>query len=210
MSEVAKEIVDAGRRLFQEGVLAGSSGNLSVRRGDHLWVTPTGIAWDRLAPEHISVLDADGRLLAGAAPSSEAPLHRLLYALRPEVSAVAHTHSHFATVFAVLRQPIEAVHYLLAFGGRRIEVAEYACFGSEQLAKNAVRALGNRKAVLLANHGVVAVGATLSEACTVASCTEEVARLQFHCRAIGTPHVLGDADLADVEARLAGYGPRLG
>ncbi len=201
-----RELVSRARRLAPDGLGRGTSGNLSARAGDRIYLTPSGIPYEELEPEAISVLDLAGRPLEGRAPSSEAALHLRLYARRPEVGAVVHTHSHFATVFAVLRRPIEPVHYLLAFGGRRIRVAPYACPGSERLADQAAETLGSDRCVLLANHGLLAVGPTLARAYATALYVEEVAALAYHAQALGEPVVLTDAELAEVEALLGSYG----
>lgn len=203
------DLAGVGRRLHAEGLLKGTSGNLSVREVDTMWITPSGVPWPELdATDLARVRLGDGERLEGPAPSSEAPLHRRLYRLRDDIRAIVHTHSHFATVFSVLRRPIEPVHYLIAFGGRRIGVADYACYGTDALADRVAEALGDDRCVLLANHGLVAVGETLARAAAVASAVEEVAALQYHAEALGEPVHLDDAQLRTVEERLGSYGPQ--
>lgn len=208
--EAAERVAGAAGRLAALGLLTGTSGNVSARDPDTgaVWITGTGIPWAQVDARAVSVLDRDGGLVAGPDPSSETPLHRAIYARRADVRAIVHTHSRFATVFSVLRRPIEAVHYLLAFAGDRVEVAEYACYGTDALADAAVTAMGAGRAVLLANHGLVAVGATLADAERVAVAVEEVAALQWHALAVGAPTVLSAAEMAEVSVRFATYGNR--
>jgi L-fuculose-phosphate aldolase len=202
------EVAAVARRLAAQGLLGGTSGNVSARDGSGVCITGTGIPWPDVDASAVTVLDAAGARVAGPAPSSETPLHRAIYARRPDVGAIVHTHSRFATVFSVLRRPIEAVHYLLAFAGDRVRVAEYACYGTDALADAAVAAMGSDRAVLLANHGLVAVGADPSDAERVAVAVEEVASLHWHALAIGTPTVLSSAEMAEVAGRFSTYGRR--
>jgi len=207
--ELRAEVAAVARRLAAIGLLAGTSGNISARDdAGTVCITGTGIPWHEVDGGAVSVLHVDGALLSGPVPSSETPLHRAIYARRPDVRAVVHTHSRFATVFSVLRRPIEAVHYLLAFAGERVNVADYACYGTDDLADAAVAAMGTDRAVLLANHGLVAVGATLPDAERVAAAVEEVAALHWHALAIGAPVVLSGGEMAEVARHFAHYGRR--
>jgi L-fuculose-phosphate aldolase len=207
LKELRAAVTTAALSLFDAGLVRGTSGNVSARQGDLVVVTPTGVDYRRLDAASVPVVDLDGRVVDGRlAPSSELPLHLAVYRARPDVSAVVHTHSRFATTFAVLRQELPAVHYLLARAGRRVRVAPYATYGTGELAGACVAALAGDQAVLLANHGVVAVGAGLDRALRVAEAVEEVAELCWRARCLGTPAVLPDAEMDRVARAFEGYG----
>jgi L-fuculose-phosphate aldolase len=212
LAEPRGDVAAAARRLFEAGLLRGTAGNLSVRSGGLVAVTPSGVDYRLLDPGAVAVVDLDGRQVEGTlAPSSELPLHLAVYRARPDVGAVVHTHSRFATTFAVLGEELPAVHYLLAHAGRRVRVAPYATFGSGELADACVAALAGDRAVLLANHGVVAVGADLERALAAAEAVEEVAELCWRARCLGTPAVLPDEEMDRVARAFEGYGrPRPG
>lgn len=212
LAEPRGDVAAAARRLFEAGLLRGTAGNLSVRSGGLVAVTPSGVDYRLLDPGAVAVVDLDGRQVEGTlAPSSELPLHLAVYRARPDVAAVVHTHSVFATTFAVLGEELPAVHYLLAHAGRRVRVAPYATFGSGELADACVAALAGDRAVLLANHGVVAVGSDLERALLAAEAVEEVAELCWRARCLGTPAVLPDEEMDRVARAFEGYGrPRPG
>jgi L-fuculose-phosphate aldolase len=206
-TELRGAVAAAALRLLEGGLLRGTAGNLSARSGGLVAVTPSGVDYRRLDPGSVPVVDLDGRQVeAPLAPSSELPLHLAVYRARPDVGAVVHTHSRFATTFAVLGEELPAVHYLLAHAGRRVRVAPYATFGSGELADACVAALAGDRAVLLANHGVVAVGADLERALLAAEAVEEVAELCWRARCLGAPVVLPDAEMDRVARAFEGYG----
>jgi L-fuculose-phosphate aldolase len=207
LEELRAAVATAALSLLEAGLVRGTSGNVSARDGDLVAVTPTGVDYRRLDPTSVPVVDLDGRVVdGGLAPSSELPLHLAVYRARPDVGAVVHTHSRSATTFAVLREELPAVHYLLARAGRRVRVAPYATYGTGELAGACVAALAGDAAVLLANHGVVAVGPDLDRALLVAEAVEEVAELCWRARCLGTPVVLPDAEMDRVARAFEGYG----
>ena len=209
VDEARAAVATAALRLLESGLVRGTSGNVSARAGELVAVTPTGVDYRRLRPADVAVVDRDGRTVEGElAPSSELPLHLAVYRARDDVGAVVHTHSTFATTFAVLREELPAVHYLLAFAGRRVRVAPYATYGTGELADACVAALGGDGAVLLANHGLVAVGLDLDRAMVIADAVEQVAELCWRARCVGTPAVLPDAEMDRVARAFATYGPR--
>jgi L-fuculose-phosphate aldolase len=186
----------------------GRTGNLSVRRGDRFAVTPSGVPYGEVDPGDVPVVDLGGEVLAGALdPSSETPMHRAIYD-RLGVGAVAHTHSPWATTLAVLGEPVRPVHYMLALAGGEVPVADYATYGTEALAANAVDAMerADSRACLLANHGLVATGPDATGAVETAEAVEAVARLDCQARALGGGEVLPEAELDRVAERLAAYG----
>ena len=196
------QLVSCGRTLLARGLLSQTSGNLSVRVSrEEICITPSSLEYDRIEPADIAVIGLDGQVRDGKrTPSSETPLHCLVYESRPDVSAIVHTHSPHATTLAILGLPIPAVHYMIArTRSTQIEVASYATYGTGALAENVRDAFpAPALAVLLANHGLIAAGATLAEAADVAEGVEMLARLYSQARAIGTPNVLSQQQMADV------------
>lgn len=198
-----------GKRMLAAGLTTGTGGNLSWcdRRRGLVAVSPSGVAYDRLAAGDVAVVDLEGRRLEGAlAPSSELPFHLALYRHRPDVSAVVHTHSVYATTLACLHWEIPAVHYLVGFAGPRVPLAPYATYGTEALARGVVNAIGAANAVLLANHGMIAVGADLEKAFAVAEEIELVARIYYQAKAVGTPRILPEDEMQRVMERFKSYG----
>ena len=207
-------MLDAERRAVAGGLdrlaalTPGRTGNLSVRRGDRLAVTPSGVAYGEVRAEDVPVVSLEGEVLAGDLdPSSETPMHRAVYD-RFDCGAIAHTHSAWATTLAVLNEPVRPVHYMLALAGGEVPVAEYATYGTPELAANAVEALAaaGSRACLLANHGVVATGADAGAALELAEAVEAVARLDCQARALGGGEELPEAELERVAAKFADYG----
>jgi L-fuculose-phosphate aldolase len=195
-------LVACGRVLLARGLLSQTSGNLSIRvSDDEICITPSSMEYDRIEPADIVVTGLDGTVRSGSRPpSSETPLHCLVYQSRPDVSAIVHTHSPHATTLAVLGLPIPAVHYMIALARtNRIKVAGYATYGTETLARNVRDAFAApARAVLIANHGLVAAAATLAEAADVAEATETLAGLYYRALAIGRPNVLTEEQMAEV------------
>jgi L-fuculose-phosphate aldolase len=207
VGEVRTAVATTALRLLEGGLVRGTSGNVSALAGNLVAVTPTGVDYRTLRPADVALVDRDGGQVDGElAPSSELPLHLAVYRARSDVGAVVHTHSTFATTFAVLGEELPAVHYLLARAGRRVRVAPYATYGTGELAGACVAALAADRAVLLANHGVVAVGPGLDGALLVAEAVEEVAELCWRARCLGTPVVLPDAEMDRVARAFERYG----
>jgi L-fuculose-phosphate aldolase len=203
------EIVRVAQALDAAGFCPSKSGNVSARLGDGLLITPSGLPYARMDPADLIALDLDGRVRSGAgAPSSEWPFHTTIYQARPEAGAVVHTHSPRATALACARRGIPAFHYMIALaGGHDIRCADYATFGTQELADNALRGLEGRKAVLLANHGVIALGATLAGAHAVAAEVENLAGQYLAILASGLePVILDDEEMARVQEKFSGYG----
>lgn len=202
-------VVLACHELLATGLVRGTSGNVSVRDPDSgtIAITPTGLAYPGMRDSDVAVLSPDGDQLDGALrPTSEVALHLGVYRARPDVGAVVHTHSMFATTFAVLGEQIPPVHYLIVRAGEAVPVAPYARYGTAELAESCVRALGTGFAVLLANHGVVAVGTDLSAAMAVAEAVEYTAELAWRARQLGVPQLLDTGQLAAARTAFGSYG----
>ena len=201
------EIVLFGRKLLESGLVTGTGGNLSVRSGRFAALSPSGVEYGLMKPEDVVVVDMDGRVKDGRLkPTSEMSLHLALYLSRPDIAAVVHTHSPYACVMACLGREIPVFHYLVALAGRKIPVAPYACFGTPELARSAAGSMGDGKAVLLANHGMVSVGRSLSGAFRIAETVEFAAMVYSKALTLGEPRVLSDAEVDRVMDALKDYG----
>jgi L-fuculose-phosphate aldolase len=204
-----RAVVDTVRWLMARRLYAGTSGNVSVRSGGGLLITPTGVTCDDVGAASIVALTMDGVARGALPPSSEWRIHRDIYRRRPEVGAVVHTHSAFATALACLRRPIRAFHYMVAkAGGDDIRCARYATYGSEALSRNALAALDGRRACLLANHGLLALGADLASARLLAEEVEALCEQYILARVAGAPVVLPAREMKRVRAKFATYGRR--
>ncbi len=201
-------LLEAARRTVALGLNHGATGNVSVRLDRGFLITPTGLPCDGLAASDLVIVGMDGVAPPDQRPpSSEWRLHRDVYAARNDVGAVVHAHPPFATTLACLREDLPAVHYLIAVtGADRVCCAPYAPFGSEDLSRAALGALGASRACLLANHGLVAVGSDPAEALRVAAEVESVAQLWWRARQVGTPKLLTDTEMAEVLRRFEAYG----
>ena len=201
-----RDIVAYASRLRPDGLVTGTSGNLSIRVGDVVAITPTGVDYDDLTPEMIPLIDLAGRPVEGdLLPSSELPMHLAIYC-RTSARAIVHTHSPYATVLSTLVDELPPVHYLLAQLGGRVRVAPYATYGSEELAQNMIDALNGRAAVILQNHGTITIGGTLAQAYDRSITLEWLSALYYRARLAGKPHLLGDAEIDRVADKLASYG----
>ena len=200
-------IVNTCQDLSRAGLVVGTAGNVSVREGDLVAVTPSGVRYAELTPELIGVHRLDGAAVeASLAPTSEMPLHLAIYTARPEVGAVVHTHSPAATALSTLVDEVPAVHYYMAMFGGPVRVAPYATYGTDELARNTVAALHDRTACLLGNHGAVTVGADLVTAHDKSEYLEWLCDVYLRASSAGTPRLLPAAEIAAVAEKLAGYG----
>lgn len=205
----AGAIVAAAQRLDGMGMMPSKSGNISVRDGAGFLITPAALPYARMTPADIMGVDADGTVRPGALhrPSSEWRLHAAILAARPEFGAVVHTHSPRATALSCARRGIPPFHYMILLAGGPIRCAEHATFGTEALARRCLAGLAGRRAVLLANHGVVACGPTLDAAVTLALEVENLAGQYLDLLASGLkPVLLKKRDLAQAAAQFAAYG----
>lgn len=204
-----ESLVRAARALESRGLNHGHAGNVSVRAGDGMLITPTGVPAGALDPGSVVAMALDGTAAPGQlAPSSEWRFHAAVYRSRPDLRAVVHAHPPHATALACTRQGIPAFHYTVALsGGTAIPCADYATFGSETLAGAVTAALGEHgRACLMANHGMLAAGGNLDAALALAEEVEYLARVYLLARAGGQPVLLDDAEMSRVLARIRGYG----
>lgn len=193
------ELAAACRRVAEQGLVVGTAGNLSLRAGDHVVITPTGGVLGELTGRDMSVVDLDGNLVDGElAPTSEVPLHLGIYRTQLGASAVAHAHALASTAVSCTHDELPPIHYTILQLGGAIRVAPYATFGSDELAANVAQALEGRTAALMQNHGSVAYGRTIAEACDRLELLEWHAELFQRSVALGTPRVMTDKELEDV------------
>ncbi|POB12088.1 MAG: class II aldolase family protein [Sulfobacillus thermosulfidooxidans] len=203
------DLVTFSHNMITDHLAFGTSGNLSVREGDLLWITPSGVPFDEVTVQDLVGIHVDtGQQIAGSArPSSELPLHRAVYQARADVQAIVHTHSEYAAVFAACKEPVLPVHYQLAPWEYEIVCADYATYGTYELAQNAVAALGaDHHVILLQNHGLLAVAGTLADAYHIARDGEWLAKLYYRARQLGHPQVLSREEIAAVREQFLHYG----
>jgi L-fuculose-phosphate aldolase len=205
-----EQLVAYSARLLADGLAIGSAGNLSVRCGEVVAITPSGISYDELRPADVAVIGLDGTQLdAPETPSSETPMHLAVYAAT-NAGAVAHTHSPEVIALSTACDELPAIHYAITSLGGPVRVAPYVRFGSDGLAAAAAGALEGRRAAILRNHGAISYGRTLAQAYDHALLLEWLAGVYRRARCYGEPRILSEAELAEVsaEAKRRNYGAR--
>jgi L-fuculose-phosphate aldolase len=209
LPDARQAIVTTCQELARAGLVVGTAGNVSVREGDLVAVTPSGVRYAGLSPELVGVHRLDGTAVeAPLAPTSELPLHLAIYAARPEAGAVVHTHSPAATATSTLVDEVPLVHYYAAMFGGPVAVAAYATYGTDELARNVMRALHERSACLMGNHGAVTIGPDLVTAHEKSVYLEWLCEVYLRASSAGTPRLLPPAEIDAVAAKLEGYGQR--
>ncbi|RFU88452.1 class II aldolase/adducin family protein [Streptomyces triticagri] len=204
------ELVATARRTAADGLVVGTSGNVSVRVGDTVLVTPSGVPYDRLRPADAVGVDLDGHQVLGSLkPTSEVPLHLAIHR-STDAGAVVHTHAVHATAVSTLVPELPGIHYMAADLGGPVRVAPYALYGSEELAESMLRALQERTGCLLQNHGAVTYGDTLDQAYDRTAQLEWMCRLWLTAASVPghTPSLLSPSQLNDAGQKLRGYGQR--
>ncbi|MET8676216.1 class II aldolase/adducin family protein [Streptomyces sp. NPDC004647] len=208
LAQAWADLVATARRTVADGLVVGTSGNVSVRVGETVLVTPTGVPYDRLTPQDAVGVGLDGRQILGELkPTSELPMHLAVYRNTP-AAAVVHTHAVHATAVSALVPELPLIHYMAAALGGPVRVARYALYGSEELAENMLQALRDRSGCLLQNHGAVAYGSTLAQAYDRTAQLEWMCQVWLAARAVPghAPSLLSRGQLRDVEEKLRGYG----
>jgi L-fuculose-phosphate aldolase len=205
--ELRTELLEACLSMSRLGLSKGTSGNISVRCGDGFLISPTGVAYEKIKPEHVVMMNWDATYSGDILPSSEWRFHRDVLRARPELNAVVHTHSAHATAVSMLHKDIPAIHYVIAgAGGSNIRCAPYQIFGSQELADAVVKALEGRSACLMAHHGVVAAHVSIARALALAVTVEDLAYQYLLCLQFGEPPKLSDAQMGDVLEKFKTYG----
>jgi len=206
--KLRKQIIKTAIEFNTSGLSVGTSGNLSVRTPQGYLITPTGIPYIQLKEADIVEMDLQGNVIQGdLKPSSEWRFHQGIYQAREEINAIVHVHSDYATGIACSRQDIPAFHYMVAkAGGESIRCADYATFGSEALSENAVKALAERRACLLANHGMIALGEDLNSAYKLAEEVENIAKHYWLSKQSGEPVLLDEKEMKHNIEKFKTYG----
>jgi L-fuculose-phosphate aldolase len=190
---VREAVLETARELLRKGLVEGTSGNVSARMPDGtVCVTPSSVAYETMTLDDLVILDLDGNVVEGErAPTSEKALHLACYRAYPEVGGVIHSHARFATMFALVREPVPAaIEEVVVHIGGDVPVCEYKTTGTDELGEEVASKLGDRSAVLLANHGMVTIGATPEKALHAAGVVERTAEIVWGARALGRAHPL--------------------
>jgi len=207
--ESRHKLLDISRRLVELGLNRGTAGNASVRCDGGLLITPSALPVAEMSAESMVRLDLKGNVLHGGKPSSEWRFHRDILAARPEINAVIHTHSINATTIACLRKDVPPVHYMIAMaGGDSIRCTPYTVFGEQALSDHALEALCDRKACLLGNHGMIALGADLDDALAVTVEVEFVCEIYWRTLQAGEPQILTAQQMHEVKQKFVEYKKR--
>lgn len=204
-----QQLLATSRRLVELGLNRGTAGNASVRHGEGMLITPSALPVAEMTTDSMVHMDLEGKVLQGGKPSSEWRFHRDIFVARPEIGAVLHMHSTFATTIACLGHDVPAVHYHIAIaGGDSIRCTPYTIFGEQNLSDLALEALHDRKACLLGNHGMIALGKDLAEALSVAQEVEYLCEIYWRTLQAGTPQILTAQQMHDVQAKFVEYKKR--
>lgn len=209
MKEERELIVEYGKKLISAGLTKGTGGNLSIfsRKERIFAITPSGIDYYDIKPEDVVVLNLKGEKVEGdMKPSSEVEMHRVFYERRNDIDAIIHTHTMYATTLACLNWSLPPVHYMIATAGLDVRCAKYATYGTKELAENAYEAMIDRKAVLLANHGLLAGGMNLAEAFNITEEIEYCAELYYRTKCIGNPVILPEGEMKLMIEKFKTYG----
>jgi L-fuculose-phosphate aldolase len=210
-TEIREKIIDIGIKMLEEGLTSGTGGNVSYSPPgeDYVFISPSGVPYREIKPEQVPKVDYSGKLLDsdGTKPSSETPMHTLIHKNKEDVNAVVHTHSPFASTIATLGKSIPPIYYLIANIGDKVPIAEYATYGTEEIARAAIDAIGDRNGVLLEKHGALAVGSDLESAYEAAGLIEELARIYYRVLSTGiSPDPLDEEELEILAEKFQDYG----
>lgn len=205
--DLRKKVIATCLRMNAEGINQGTSGNISVRTEEGFLITASGVPYDKMKPEHIVQMDLDGGYEGDYLPSTEWRMHMDIFRHRPEAQAIVHTHSIHATALACLRKDIPPFHYMIGVGGgTTIRCSDYAEFGTQALSDTMLKALENRSACLLANHGLIVFGPNLDKALWLAGEVETICHQYWCALQAGTPVMLDEKQMVSVLARFKTYG----
>lgn len=211
LKEEREAIVEYGKKISTSGLTKGTGGNLSIfhREKGLIAISPSGIDYFDIQPEDVVVMDIDGNIVEGSKkPSSEYELHNIFYKNRTDLDAIIHTHTMYATTISCLNWDLPAVHYMIALAGKDVRCAEYATFGTKELAENAYEAMKDRRAVLLANHGLLTGAKDLANALNITEEIEYCAELYYRSKSIGEPVILSDGEMDLMAEKFKTYGQK--
>lgn len=206
--EEREKIVEYGKKLIRSNLTKGTGGNLSIynREKELIAITPSGKEYEDIKPKDILVLNMNGEIIEGeGVPSSEFQLHRIFYDNRDDINAIVHSHSRFATTLACLNWNLPAIHYMVALAGMDVRCAKYASYGTKELALNAYEAMVDRKAVLLANHGLLAGDITIEKAFNIAEEIEYCSELYYRAKSVGDPIIINRDEMVKMIDSVRNY-----
>ena len=203
-------LVDYGKRLIRSNLTTGSGGNISIfnREKNLVAITASGLDYFEARAEDAIIVDLEGNIVEGKEglkASSEIGMHLIFYKNREDANAIVHTHSKFATVIACMGWNLQAVHYMIGLAGYDVKCAKYATYGTQDLAENALAAIGDRNAVLLANHGLIALGRDLTSAFSTAEHLEFVSEIYYLTKTLGEPNILSEDQMDEVMMKFNTY-----
>jgi L-fuculose-phosphate aldolase len=211
MQKEREELVEYGKKLITHNLTKGTGGNLSIynREKGYIAITPSGIDFFDIKPEDIVITDMKGNIIEGSKkPSSEWAMHKIMYENRADLDAVIHAHTMYATVLACLRWELPSSHYMIAVAGKNVRCAKYATFGTKELAENAFEAMKDRKAVILANHGLLAGAKDLANTFNIIEEIEYCSEIYYRAKSIGEPIILDDKEMELMEVKFQAYGQK--
>lgn len=211
LEQERKQIVVYGQKMIEHGLTKGTGGNISIynRQKKLFAISPSGLSYMDTQPKDVVVMNLDGKLVEGERkPSSEIEMHRIFYQQREDISAVVHTHSPFATTVSALHWDLPAASYLVAFAGENVRCSAYATFGTRELAEKAFEAMQDRKAVLLANHGLLAGAENIHQAFNIAEEIEYCAEIFVRARSIGDPVIIPNEEMKNLVDKFKTYGAK--
>lgn len=209
MKKERQAIVEYGKKLITSGLTKGTGGNLSIfnREKGLMAISPSGIDYFETRSEDVVILNLEGQQVDGdRIASSEYEMHRIFYERREDLDAIVHSHTIFATTLSCLNWDLPAVHYMIALAGANVRCAQYATYGTRELAENAFQAMEDRKAVLLANHGILAGSTDLASAFNIVEEIEYCAELYYRAKSIGEPVILGQEEMEVMAEKFKTYG----
>lgn len=204
-----KKIVEFGKKLVDVGLTKGTGGNLSIYNSEQqlMAISPSGIPYYETKLEDIVIMDLKNNKIEGTKqPSSEYQMHKIFYEKRSDIFSVVHCHSIYSTAISILRENLPASHYMIALAGKNVRCADYATYGTQQLADNAFAAMKDRKAVILANHGLLTGADCIENAFNIAEEIEYVAETFYRAKSIGNPIILEDKEMVKMEKKFKTYG----
>jgi L-fuculose-phosphate aldolase len=205
--DLRREVIETCLKMNAEGINQGTSGNVSVRSDEGFLITASGIAYERMKPAHVIEMDLEGNYRGDYLPSTEWRMHMDIFRARPEAKAVVHVHSTYATALACLRREVPAFHYMIGVtGGTSLRVSDYAEFGTQELSDTMLKAMEGRTACLLANHGQICFGPSLSKALWLAGEIESLCHQYWAACLAGKPVILDEAQMVSVLKRFKTYG----
>tara|TARA_X000001036_G_C20597142_1_gene773404 strand:- start:253 stop:888 length:636 start_codon:yes stop_codon:yes gene_type:complete len=206
INKIKNKIISATKQMTKMGFNIGSEGNISCRYGHKIFITPSAINNLELTKSNISEVDNEGKVKNGIKPSSEIFMHLYIYKKYPEIHAIVHCHSNWATILSCFRTKIPSFHYMVAeFGGNDIKCAKYATFGTKELAKNIIQVIKNRNACLISNHGQLTVGEDIESAVHLSIALEKLSKQYYFCSLKKGFNILEDKEMKKIVKLFFNY-----